>query len=703
MGKGGDGFSGIDPENLAKTISSLDKDQGKLKSSATWIKSSFERYGVDTGPLTELMSIAGWAEKEIPMLRRRHHLSIAEDQKYGHGYEGMVRIKESMVGATKKSQADGKKLGEKFKEKLENGDEITPEMFADLRANKADADYIKSFYGQVGPRNLLLMSNEMGDRFNDQYKDHPEQREKDRQVIAETLGTFTKVAFEGKSPKAKQAAWNKWFDDSAPDEDFGFRPDFLTPLLKGGSHDKDFLVALGNRVFQKGKQGDTDELRFFGKGGGLGEGEWGKDGYQQLFNAISHNNQASGEFVDSNYDFVQKSFYRTGPWKVDEPQERGKAFFEMVNAGTVSLKNENPSLAQKNTARILFDNYQNRNGKDTKGMHPISGTQALYASILAAYWGDMKHGVTSPTSNALWGGGIKAKGEEKFKDSTKWNLQEYLNGQDKSRPGLEATEELWRALVVEAARDPKAAGTISALFQVEDQKMNAHEHATRESSKDAGSYEAMQRGMMQQFYATSFKQTTSELEGDIDKWVQETNSFRGKIIDTAGDVALGATGGAGVAGAKGAAVGVAWGLGSEAATGWLKQLVKADENDAPEGLKSAFKGVKENMVDFSWQSDYQTNAKNAWSYQNVKEVTVATYDTDGEVTKTERYTGDPRRYAKGDGNFLNEDGKIKNVSDMTRTERTAYDKWLRDPAVVAAAWPEFSKGRNARDYPGQDQ
>lgn len=125
MGEG-DGFSGIDPDHLAGTIQSLQKDQEKLKSSATWIKSSFERYGVETEPLTELLAIAGWSENQLPMLRRRHHLSIAEDEKYGHGYKGMVRIKESMVGQTKQSQANGKKLGDEFKKKLENGEEITP-------------------------------------------------------------------------------------------------------------------------------------------------------------------------------------------------------------------------------------------------------------------------------------------------------------------------------------------------------------------------------------------------------------------------------------------------------------------------------------------------------------------------------------------------------------------------------------------------
>ncbi|WP_369211617.1 hypothetical protein [Streptomyces flavofungini] len=701
MGSGGDGFSGIDPENLAKTISSLNKDQEKLKSSATWIKSSFERYGVGTQPLTELLSIAGWAEKEIPMLRRRHHLSIAEDQKYGHGYKGMVQIKESMVGSTKKSQTDGKKLGEKFKEKLENGDDITPEMFADLRSNKADADYIKSFYNELGSQRLLWLSNEMGDRFNDQYKDHPEQREKDRKVIAETFGTFTKVAFEGKSPKAKQQEWNKWFDKSALDEHEGFRPDRLTPFLKGGAHDKDFLVAFGDRVFQKDKQGKTNELQFFG-GNGLGEGEWGKDNYGQLFDAISYNAEASGEFVDHNYDFVQKSFYHTGPWQVDEPKERGKAFFDMVNAGTVTLKDKNPALAQKNTARILFDNYQHHNGKDTSKLHPIDGTQALYASIVTAYWKDLEYGVTSPTGNSLWGSDVKAKGEEKYAKTTKWSLQDYLKGQDSGRAGLEASEGMWRALVEESARDPKAAGTISAFFQTYDQNAIDRSYSTQGSNEHAKAYESMKRGMMQEFYQETFKKASGDLEGDIDKWVEDTNAARAKVIGTIGDVAMGATGGAGLAGAKGAAIGAAYGLGQEVVTGWAEQMVKVDENDAPKGLKEAFKGVKENTADFSWQTDYQNNADAAREHNRIESVTIETEGKDGGPKTTKEYTGDVKDYAKGDGNFLDKKGNIKDVSDMSTAERTAYSKWLQDPAVVAAVWPEFSTGRNARDYPGQD-
>ncbi|MFC8421832.1 hypothetical protein ACFUN7_13270 [Streptomyces sp. NPDC057236] len=693
----GSGFSGIDPDKLEGTINSLQKDQERLRSSATWIKSSFERYGIDAAPLTELLAIAGWAENQLPSLRRRWHLALAETKKYG--YKNMVQIDESKVGQTAQSRANGKKLAGEFQKKLDDGDSITPELFADLRANKADADYLKAFYETLGSRRLLWLSNDMGDRFNDQYKDHPEQREKDRLVIAETFGSFTKVAFEGKTTKEKQRLWNKWFDDSAMDEYDGFRPDRLTPFLKGGNHDKDFLVAFGDRVFKKDTK--TNETRFFGNGG-LGEGEWGKDSYQQLFSAIGDNPEAAGEWFDHNNEFALKALYSTGPWKVDEPKERGKAFFELLNAATVELKQENPSLAEKNTAHILFDNYQHRTGSDTKSLHPIGGTQALYASIIAAYWKDLEHGVTSPVSNSLWGSDVQAKGEEKFGSASKWNLNDFLKGQDSGRPGLEANEKLWRALMEESARDPQAAGTLSALFQAYNEKAIDQSYATRESGEYAGSYASMQRGMMQEFYQTTMKVASTELETSIDKWVEGTNNARAAVIDTAASVAAGAAGGAGLAGVKGAAVGVAYGLGQDVFTGWIKDLIKVDANDAPKGLKEQFEGVKKATADFSWQNDYQTNASSAWEYGRIENVTVVTHGENGE-TRTAVYTGDPRAYAKGAGDFLDKDGQILDVSKMTNAQRTAYSDWLQDPAVVNAVWPEFSTGRDGRDYPGQDQ
>ncbi|MFJ8938003.1 hypothetical protein ACIRL0_20150 [Streptomyces sp. NPDC102365] len=686
-----DGFSGIDPDQLAKTIQSLQKDQEKLKSSATWIKSSFERYGVETDPLTELLAIAGWSENQLPMLRRRHHLSIAEDEKYGHGYKGMVRIKESMVGQTKQSVANGKKLGDEFKEKLENGEDITPEMFADLRANKADADYVKSFYDVLGSRNLLWMSQEMGDRNSDVYKDDAAQREKDRKTIADTFGTYTKVAFEGKTSKEKQRAWNKWFDDSAVDEHFGFRPDRLTPLLRGGSHDKDFLVAFGDRVFQKDAK--TNENQFLGNSG-IGEGEWGKDGYEQLFDAISRNSEASGEWMDHNADGVQSMLYTTGPWKVDEPKERGVAFLNILQAGSVTLRKGNPALAEKNAARLIYENYQHSKG-DMKGVHPIDGTSALYTSIMTSYWKDVEHSVTSPVSNDLWSGG-KA-----------WTDKSYFAGQDKKRAGLELSQEMWGALTVEAGRDPKGAGIIGALFQGYNQKMIAQENdINQDRTGDSVRYISAQKGMMQRFYYENMRTVGEQLGAERDKWVEDTNAFRDSLIDQVTGVAMGATGGAGMAGAKGAAIGAAYGMGSDILTGWIKEGVHVAAADAPAELRHQIAGVKKATIDTSWQTSYQDQANDLLREKNggfdaryIPEVEV--WKVDGSH---ETYTGNPKEYIKGDSsrNFLTKDGVVMDPGKMSPTQRTAYGEWLRDPAVVQKVYTPFSDGRNSWDWPGQN-
>ncbi|TGB06029.1 hypothetical protein [Streptomyces sp. MZ04] len=244
---GAGGFSGIDPEQLSRTIHSLDKDQDRLKSSALSIKSRFQRYGVDTEPLTDLLSIAGWCEKQLPMLRRRHHLSVAEDQKYGHGYAGMVRIDESKVGQTKQARADGKKLGEKFKKRLDDGERTTPEMFADLRANRADADYVKAFYTALGPQRLAWVTKQLNDPDSEAYK-APEQQEKDRKAIFDTFATYTQVAFEGKSPTVRRRAWEKWLDGFKADEGPGFRPDWLAPRLKREAQDETFSMVFDKRT-----------------------------------------------------------------------------------------------------------------------------------------------------------------------------------------------------------------------------------------------------------------------------------------------------------------------------------------------------------------------------------------------------------------------------------------------------------------------
>ncbi|EGJ75052.1 hypothetical protein STTU_2262 [Streptomyces sp. Tu6071] len=693
------GFSGINPDKLAKTISSLDSDQKELRGSVSWIKSSFGQYGIDTEPLVQLGGIASWAEDQLPGLRRRLHLSIAEHTQYG--VKGYVRIDEAKVGAAKQSVADGKKAGEKWKDQIEKGD-ISPEVFATLTANSADADYLKGFYDALGPQALSMLSLSMGDHMNERYKDDPKQREEDRKVLADTFGTYTRVAFEGKTAKQKQKAWNDWFSEGAIGPRDVFRPDLLIPLLPGGKQDKDFLVALGDRVVDSKGKNHTSEVEWMGQSG-LNAGEWGKDAYTQLFSAIGADHQASGEWMDHNRDWVNTSLYHTGPWQVDQPKERGQAFLKLLNGATVSLRDENPRLAEKNTAFLLYENAQHRKG-DLKSVHPIDGTAQLYTNIITEYWKDLEMSVTSPVSNSLWSG------------DKKWDYASFLKAQDGSRPGIEVSQDLWSEMLVEAGRDPKGAGVIGGLFQAYDQQMIRGENNTHQdgTTDDAVRYLSARKGLMQHFYYENMRTSSKELDMDLDKWVEDTNAFRDGLIDNAVGAAAGGMGGAGLAGVKGAVIGTAYSTAQDLLTGWIKDGVHVDKSDAPGELRKQIKDVKAAEIDSSWQASYQDQANDLlrkgekWDAHLPHDVRIAGTEgmTDAEREEMGLDTsrqGDPHKYIGSDPakNFLQADGTVKDVDKMTPSQRQAYGDWLTDPAVVAKVYEPFADGRNAWDWPGQ--
>lgn len=689
-------FSGIDPKALPQTIGSISTDVEKLRNRGGWIKSQFVRFGIDTQPLTDLLAIAQWADDQVPMLRRRQHLAIAADQPYP-GFTGMVSIDESKVGQAAEAAKQGKTLGDTAKKSLEDGDAISPEVFAALEQHADDADYIKAFYDTLGPTYLAWQSSSMSDHMNDYYKTHPDELEKNRKLLARTLGVYTQVAFEGQDLKTRTASWNKWFDALALDPKYqGYRPDLLMPLLDGGTYDKDFLVALGDRTFAAKQR--TNENQFMGPGG-MGAGAWSKDHYAQLFEALAKNPDVSATWFDHNYDDVQKMLYPAGPWRLDEPQSRADAFFKVATAATVTERDSDPALAEKNTARLLNDNYLHMKNPDNANWHPIKGTQQLYAAIITSYWKDLEYSVTSPTGNILWGEDTTAKGEEKLKNATAWDPKAFLGGQDGSRPGLEAAPKLWQAMMVESARDPKAAGTLSALFQAYDVKMNQTLVDTRTDNLHGESYTATKKGLMQQFYVQSFKETTTQLEGDLDKWVEDTNAFREGLIDNAVTIAGGAAGGAGLAGAKDSAMGIAVDFGTEMLTSWIKQGVHVNAKDAPKDLKDGFTKVDAAKADFSWRTDYRNMAAQllADGYDPAKFDTVTVQGTNRS------YNGDPKKYITGPAaDFLDAKGNVLPEDKMSPEQRTAYGNWLEDPSVAATIWQDFSDSRNARDWPGQD-
>ncbi|WP_435131326.1 hypothetical protein [Actinacidiphila sp. bgisy144] len=681
------GFSGIDPDGLQKMTSSFKSDKDLLRSTASSYKYQFEEKGLDSSSLTQLIGICGWLDDQMPMLTRRYHLAIAADKPYPD-HKGMVSIDDSMVNTTAQSQKDGKALADKYNDALKKGDDPSEDLFADLSAHSDDPDYLKAFYNQLGSKNLLQLTNDMADdNFYGRYGDHPDEAKHDRDVIAKTFGTFTKVAYEGQTAQQKQASWSKWFDNFK-DPRGVFRADYLTSLLPGGSQDKDYLVALGDRVFDKDPSKNGSE---FMNSSGLDKGVFADDHYTQLFNAIGKNAEASGEWMDHNYDTMQTIIYPHGPWDLGQPPARAQAFADLMSAGTIDLKATNRPLAEKLTARIMMDNYRHQNGDSSK-IHPYDPIDVYYGKLVTANWSDMVYGITSPVGDKFWGADATKGGFTK--KMSQWDQTAFLEGQDPNRPGLEVGAPLWQAMLNESARDAKTAGKLSVLFDAfrntVDDEASGRQVTT--SGDHAESYRAMERGMMMKAYSQAFDYAEGSIEQDADDWADGVNGARKELI------ALGEKAAKGVATDGASAItdlgkeqaGEIGGSAEDLLVDYIASAVSVSPEDAPGGLADRYKKIDSAKLDTNWQDEYRREAdgqlsKGGWDPKTTPPVTITPKadpkHPNQNVSKT--YTGDPKGYIKSPGdNFLDGNGSVKPFASMTTQQRTAYGNWLQDPAVV---------------------
>ncbi|MFG1811747.1 hypothetical protein [Streptomyces sp. NPDC049040] len=673
-------FSGIDSAALQGMTDSFKKDKDHLRDRASSYKSQFSGYGLDTSSLTELVGICGWMDDQMPMLTRRHHLAIAADKPYP-GQKGMVSIDESMVGTTAQSQQGGKALADQFDKALDDGKDPDENLFAALKAHADDPDFLKAFYDQLGPRRLMQLTNDQADNnFYGRYGDHPDQAKADRDILAQTFGTYTKVAFEGQTTEQKQAGWNKWFDKTQLPHQ-GFRADYITSLLPGGSQDKDFLVALGDRVFD-----DKDSNRSgsqFMRGGGTDKNVYADDHYTQLFDALAANPEASGEWMDHNYDTMQVIIYPHGPWDLGQPPSRAQAFANVMKAGTIDLKATDRPLAEKLTGRIMMDNYRHQNG-EMKDIHTYDPIDVYYGQLITADWSDMVYGITSPVGNTLWGADATEGGfTEKM---SQWDQKAFLAGQDPGRPGLEVGGPLWQALLNESARNPRTAGELSTLFDsFRTQITNEVGSAETDTDEHAQDYRMMESGLMMKAYSQAFEYAKTSMKDDADKWAEGVNAARTKLIgDATKLVVAGATGGTTAITELGTeTAGELGGTAQDLLVDFIASGIKVKPEDAPGDLAAKYKKINDAQLDTSWQHNYQSAANaqltgGGFSPKVTAPVTI--HPRNGQAIT---YTGDPKTYIKApEDNFLTETGEAMSIDDMTTRQRTAYNAWLMDPAIV---------------------
>ncbi|MGA5893787.1 hypothetical protein [Streptomyces venetus] len=149
-------FSGINPENLLRTIKSLESSIKKIHGAQSSYASRFRKLGLETSSLTEIGRIARWVDDELPMLRRRQALAAAmEVDRKGIQMPGaMVQLREP-VATVGEARGSGKELAEDANKAAELDRSKAGAEFhriaQELAEHKGDSDFTSAFYAKMDP------------------------------------------------------------------------------------------------------------------------------------------------------------------------------------------------------------------------------------------------------------------------------------------------------------------------------------------------------------------------------------------------------------------------------------------------------------------------------------------------------------------------------------------------------------------------
>ncbi|WP_202235130.1 hypothetical protein [Actinacidiphila reveromycinica] len=667
----GQTFSGIDPDRLPGTIHALQNDTKRLHDSATLFRARFVRYGLDTRPLDRLLAIARWADGELPMLRRRQRLAAVIGEHASQRTLAFLPDGAVTSGAAARATAQGRALAAHFDRQMADHDGAVPEdLFAALAAGGHDGDFLRGFYSSLGPRRLSQLSNSMsGSPYDHRYVDHPDQLAYDRDVLARTLGGFTRVAADMSPPAAQRAFWSAWFD-RFDDPGQGFRPDLLLPLVDSGTYDAGFLVTLADRAFT------TDEVRSVTprmSGSPAAPDPWRADHYVQLFDALTKNPLAAGQFVALRPDITTNALYPGGG---STTPERIAAFTAALKAATTTLRATHPALSDRNTAWLLAANLAHTRDPDLQTVHPYPAVSLLFSEILAQHWDDLQYAITSPAQDAFWA-------------APTWSPAAFTRSQDPTRDGLELHPSVWRAFMEESIRDPHAAASMSALFEASSRKLvnDAETAGVSDEDQDAVTYLSFSKGLMDGFYGDVFATTEQRLGNESQAWADAMTSSRETLVHAAASLATGSDGAAGFVEAKG----------QEMATGilenWIHQTVMATPGEAPEDLVDGLKGLQDAELSTTWWATFATHASAiVGTESSIKSIRPVTVQLPGHAAAS-TYTGDPHgrggspvRYVTGPSDdfvsVLRKYGGPQALAKMTPRQLGSYSDWIADPAVV---------------------
>jgi hypothetical protein len=634
-------FVGIDPVSMKAMNDDLANAQALIKAQLPKLRSAFGKASVETTPIDRLVAIGGWIEAELPMLKRRQTLAQQLQKEALQVGQAPIMVKTEWAGNFPSTEAAVARAKELAGRYVEPGN-LPPEVWDEVAKNQHDPDFAAAFAKALGPHAARMLVAELGH----------EPAQPDRlPALANLFATASH----------QQVLDDSWFPK------FPAVPGML-PLMQFGNWDNDLLVRVGNIAL------DADLVA--------------SDNYRvaQVLAAVARSPIAATRLYQENFDKIQAmSRARSAGWTNGSDTKLGDPLGTFIRAATVDARSlyeglrpvgntQWPNPAEDLTRRLLIDL------RDNPQRAAFAGVQSAYATIATEYYDDLNAAIAGPP------------------------VPKYFNDPDPGRPGVEAPDAAWRALVQQAMWDPKNAALLSTFFSAK-YKENSSAITAKDipGAQDANSFSNWQNGQVRGWFlgqlntvkADTVKEV-ADYNARVKQWVDYFINPVNAAVWTIGLPSVAAPGllslrtETALASAS-ASVSTNAELAEKAATDAGKTITGFVKDTGVGGVKdvvtSWFDREPPNYTtDTAWTSDsvaWQGKAADKLGGHSIKPVTDPTGTT---------WTGDPAFYEKMYGATFttgsDEPPLIRPVAEMSPAAQRAYAAWLQDPAVQQAVWNE---------------
>jgi hypothetical protein len=344
---GGGDFSGIDPQKLWDLINSMKNKTGYDGNGSaapqvnSWMGQA-GRIGLDTSRLSTINKHFGWAQGQLPMLRRRQSLAANESRKEGDfGQTGMVGVGAGSLGNFATSE-EAAKAGRDDAKKYKDGKISLQEYLKLIQANQFDPDYAKAAATEIGQARLLyLVQDSAALDF-----DHPNVG---RSAMANFVATAMRAGVDFK-------------------DDQGHEPlQLLAGLVGYATFPADVLTNLGDQCLFPANTQYSDEL----------------------WKALAADPKAATQFVHDNIDYLPEFMKANSEHTGGLVDPYVKDFAAVLEAGMVGGPGADPKLAADNTTKLVT--YYSSHDNHT---HPE--IQQVFADVITFYWSDVQASLTDP-------------------------------------------------------------------------------------------------------------------------------------------------------------------------------------------------------------------------------------------------------------------------------------------------------------------